>query len=145
MTNLVVPDINTKVSAYAFYGYKSLSSVSVGENVVSIGEYAFSNCISLECISMPNTIPIPRYGLFEGDSVKVILLPTTESIPDYYMYSSSNSYSLNGKTYRTDNRLAGIKEIIISEGIVSIGNQAFHSFYVNGKWPVPSKSCWDMR
>ena len=40
----------TKINANAFCGYDALTSVTIGKNVTSIGDYAFYNCTSLTTI-----------------------------------------------------------------------------------------------
>ena len=44
-----------KINQDAFYGYRELTSVTIGENVTSIGNYAFSACSSLTSINYNGT------------------------------------------------------------------------------------------
>lgn len=51
VNNVLLTEANfssaTTISSYAFYGYKKLTEVTFGEQVVLIGAYAFLNCSSL--------------------------------------------------------------------------------------------------
>ena len=44
VTNLIIPETITKIKDYTFYGCKSLTSVTIHDNVTSIGEEAFDDC-----------------------------------------------------------------------------------------------------
>ena len=48
---------NTRVIAgYAFYGYSSLTSVTIPNGVTSIGDWAFYGCTSLTSVTIPNSV-----------------------------------------------------------------------------------------
>ena len=40
----------------AFYGCSSLTTVTIGNSVTSIGEYAFYNCTGLTSITIPDSV-----------------------------------------------------------------------------------------
>ena len=54
--NKVVTEANittaTKISQFAFRGYKKLTSVTIGDSVQYIGEYTFANCPSLTSVTL---------------------------------------------------------------------------------------------
>ncbi|MBP3496094.1 MAG: leucine-rich repeat domain-containing protein, partial [Clostridia bacterium] len=56
VTNLVIPDIVTKINNYAFYGCTSLTDVTIGNSVTSVGYDAFSGCTSLESVTIENSV-----------------------------------------------------------------------------------------
>ena len=65
-----VVDVNlttaTKISAYAFEGYKYLRSVTMGSSVKSIGEHAFKDCNSLATITIGSKVGSIRFDAFEN-------------------------------------------------------------------------------
>ena len=50
---LVIPDTVTSIAAYAFCYYANIISITISENVTSIGYGAFYGCSSLESITIP--------------------------------------------------------------------------------------------
>ena len=46
----------TAIGDYAFYGYSSLTSVSISDSVTSIGQYAFRFCENLNSVSIGNSV-----------------------------------------------------------------------------------------
>jgi hypothetical protein len=50
LTELVIPDNVKRINDYAFDGLKSLTKVSIGTGVTSIGKSAFSRCSSLASV-----------------------------------------------------------------------------------------------
>ena len=49
--DIVIPDTVTEIKSNAFYGFKNLTSVTIGKNVTSIGRYAFQNCSNLTTVT----------------------------------------------------------------------------------------------
>ncbi len=49
-------DTATQINAHAFEGYRRLNSITLGEQVTSIGAYAFNNCSSLVIVRYPGDI-----------------------------------------------------------------------------------------
>ncbi len=82
VTQLVIPGRAGRISNYAFPLCSHITSLSVGEGVTSIGDYAFYECSSLTRVELPNSLE--RIGLCAfafcsgitditiGDSMKVI-------------------------------------------------------------------------
>lgn len=58
----------TAIGNGAFYGFEKLINVSLPESVISIGEYAFSRCNSLERINFPQALNIIGFRAFFGCS-----------------------------------------------------------------------------
>ena len=55
VTELRVPEGVTKISAYAFYGYKKITAVIFSNSVINVEQYAFGNCINLYSVTIPNS------------------------------------------------------------------------------------------
>lgn len=72
ITEVIIPDGVTSISANAFSGCENIESVTVPNGVVSIGEYAFSGCTALEEIVIPESVDEIGNGAFYGcDGVTV--------------------------------------------------------------------------
>ena len=145
---------------------KTNTSYTVPSSVVRIGEWAFSDCESLESISLPEGLTTIGSAAFAGCGLKSITIPSSViEIEDYSYgdnlesinvsagnrtYSSENgvlfnknktellmyprakadsSYTVPGSVVRIDDdtfwRCYNLKEIIVSEGVSSIGYRAF--------------------
>lgn len=87
VTNLIIPDGVIAIKPYAFYGFSTLSSVTVGSGVATISGVAFSECSGLEYIRMkPLTPPSlqPQYA-FLCDSIIDLVVPRES----YNLYTSA--------------------------------------------------------
>ena len=62
---------------YSPFAYTSLSGVTIGDNVTSIGRYAFSGCSSLTSITIPYNVTTIGEAAFANGVQKVVLEPTT--------------------------------------------------------------------
>ena len=56
VTNLVIPNMVSFISDYAFVYCESLTSLTIPNSVTSIGKGAFGDCINLVTVNLPNTI-----------------------------------------------------------------------------------------
>ena len=110
LTSITIPDNVTSIGHYAFSGCSSLTSITIGDNVASIGHYAFSGC-SLTSITI-------------GDSVT--------TIGDYAFKGCSGLTSLtlgNSVTTIENNAFQGctnLTNITIPDSVTSIGIDAFY-------------------
>ncbi|MBO5124726.1 MAG: leucine-rich repeat protein [Spirochaetaceae bacterium] len=107
-----VPTSVTTIGNDAFYGCKSLTSISIPSSVTSIGEAAFSGCSSLTSITIPSEgVKSIGNGAFDGcKSLTSISIPSSvTSIGETAFFGCSSLTSIT----------------IPSEGIKSIGNAAF--------------------
>ena len=55
-TNIVIPNSVTTISSYAFYGFKTMLTLTIAESVTSIGESAFYGCSGLSTLVIPNSV-----------------------------------------------------------------------------------------
>lgn len=112
----------------------SIEKVILGPYVESIGTYAFSNCIELSSISVPNSINVINKGAFYGCHYL-----TSVDIPDSVSYIGESAFSnctkledvklgngitniSNGTFYKN----LSLKNIKIPDNIDTIGNNAFY-------------------
>ena len=54
------------IAAYAFYGCKTITTVTTTHGISEIGDYAFSGCTSLNYFSLPATVKGIGEGAFYG-------------------------------------------------------------------------------
>ena len=98
------------------YGYspfcknKTLKSVTIGNSVTSIGDYAFYYCTGLTSVTIPNSVTSIGYGAFYDCSGL-----TSITIPEGVTSIGNNAFSF----------CSGLTSITIPNSVTSIGNWAF--------------------
>lgn len=123
--DLIIPDGVTSIGNYAFQSCSYLTSITIPNSVTSIGNYAFYGCIDLNSITIPEEVTDVGRHAFWGCSglqrviVKDIAAWCAISFEDEY----SNPLYYAGHLY-SDERTQ-IKNLVIPEGVSSIGNYAF--------------------
>ena len=106
-----IPEGITSIPAYSFYGCESLTELFIPSNIQSIDQYAFIRCNNL------GTVTVDSPALIETDTddegwnnfpygQRLVVGPTPTKIGKYRFYDS------------------GLREIIIPNNIVSIGQNA---------------------
>lgn len=108
----------TQISLRAFYGSTSLNSVkSIGNNLKSIGESAFSNCAALKTISFPTVETISSSAFYNCTNLRVANLGNSlKSIKTAFVNCTMLSYivipatcsSIYGDTFSGCSRLQAI-------------------------------------
>ena len=124
LVSITIPDGVTRISDWAFWYCSSLTSITIPNSVTSIGRWAFWDCSSLASITIPSGVTSIGYSAFENCiSLTAINVAT----------GNQNYVSVNGVLYNKDKT-----ELIwypaekkdnyynILDGVVSIGNNAFH-------------------
>ena len=106
--------INTDINAYAFYSIKSITSVTLGENVTIIGNSAFAECGRLQTVTFAQNSQLTTIG--NGAFSDCVLL-NGFVIPSGVESIGSSAFS--GCKYLT--------EIEIPESVLTIGSHAFQN------------------
>jgi hypothetical protein len=123
---LVIPSGVISINAGAFYGCFELKSVSIPEGVTVIGESAFCECRNIVSISFPSSVKsIGKYAFNFLDRLTSVHITDIAAWCDidfvgYWYWSNPLYYAhhlyLNGTE---------VTDLVIPEGVSSIGNFAF--------------------
>ena len=81
VSDIVIPDSITVITAYVFSGYKGLKSVTISDSVTSIEKGAFMHCASLESVVIPNSVQVLGIKTFSNcKSLQSIVIPASIKI-----------------------------------------------------------------
>lgn len=116
-SNLVIPKYYqgvpvTYIDENAFRGCSSISTVTMFDNITSIGSYAFFTCSGLTSVTIPDSVTSIGDLAFEGCSGL-----TSITIPDSVTSIGSAAFS----------DCADLTSITIGNSVTSIGDQAFYN------------------
>ena len=140
--NSIIPNTVTSIAERAFYGCKTLKSVTIPNTIVSIGAYAFSSCSSLENIVFDDNCSLTTLasGVFSYcDAIKNIIIP--KSIVSIGSYAFPDCDSLKTVVFEDGIQLTEIatsafwgcdslESIDIPNTVTTIGGFAFSNCYV---------------
>ncbi len=82
--SVTIEDQVTSIGSYAFFGCSYLRTISMPDSIVSIGSYAFFGCSNLGSISIPGHVVSIGEQSFVGTPIKSLAIPdSADSIGDY--------------------------------------------------------------
>lgn len=113
--NTVVDNIDPEtkyVSDYAFSGCIGLKGIVLPEGMQKIGAYAFAGCTSLESIVIPDAVNSVGNNAFDGCTLlKDVIIPSgVGTIAPYMFYDC-----------------CGLENVTVSNGITEVGGSAFEN------------------
>ena len=100
---VIIEDGVTSIGNYAFYGCSGMTSVSIPDSVTSFGNYAFYGCTGLKSVKIKDIAA--WYGVT--------------------FQSNANPLQNGADLYLNDEK---ISELVIPDGVTSIGNYAFYGY-----------------
>ncbi len=126
ITDLVIPESVTSIGNYAFTMCYGLTSITIGNSVTKIGILAFNNC-RLASVSIPNSVTSIGSSAFFGcyGLKKVIVSDIAAWCNITFKDDHSNPLSYTNHLYSDES--TEITDLVIPEGVTSIGNYAFKS------------------
>ena len=110
--DVVIPDGVISIGDGAFWGCRTLTSITIPNSVTSIGSSAFSHCIRLTSITIPNSVTS-----IGNEAFKFCVSLTSITIPSSVTSIGSSAFSYTRLT-----------SITIPDSVTSIGNYAFYNF-----------------
>ena len=126
LTSVDIPSGVTSIGENSFINCSSLTSVIIPNGVTSIGRKAFKGCSSLTSIEIPNSLTsIAELAFSDCTSLKSVNI---SDLPSWCIISFFDNSS-NPLNYAYHLFLKGeeIHDLVIPEGVTSIGNYAFYN------------------
>jgi hypothetical protein len=130
-TDIVIPE-GVEVIGEECFEYKAITSISFSSTVKEIEDYAFNNA-DIEILTIPSTVEDIGYNAFKN-IVSIIYegSATYSSSNKYWGAKSLNSIIDGDYIYSTDYKtifgyVGSSKDIVIPDGIITIGKEAFKS------------------
>ena len=111
LTSITIPNNVTNIEDLAFAGCNKLSSVTIPNSVISIGNSVFNGCNSLTSATIGNSVTSIGNYAFQNTRITSIIIPNSvTSIGSYAFYACT-----------------GLTSITIGNSVTSIGGAAFSS------------------
>ncbi|MBR0302952.1 MAG: leucine-rich repeat protein, partial [Clostridia bacterium] len=141
VTSVMIADGVTSVGAGAFRGFTSLESVTLGNTVSLIGESAFADAAALSRVNYCGTADEWATVAIGSDNAPLTDIPTRfvyigacgDSLTWLYDITEGSltisglgrMYDYNWNTTPWDSFKASIRSVVLEEGVLSIGDNAF--------------------
>lgn len=120
--SVVIGDGVTTIGSHAFKDFTGLTSAAISNSITIIGNSAFYNCVSLKELTIPASARIynSSNSFYNCSNIeKITLIKGDGTVQNY----SSSSYASTPWYQSRD----AIKEIVIEDGVTSVGSYMFYS------------------
>lgn len=119
LSQVTFPDNLQSIGMNAFEGCSSLSEINIPDGVTSIGGFAFHKCQNATKLTIGKGLPELGYGVFANcTSLAQLTIPGNVK----KLYNTTGSSDGVG----TFQGCVELTEVIIEEGMLTIGNSAFY-------------------
>ena len=127
LTSITISDNVTSIGANAFYNCTGLTSITISDNVTSIGYNAFYNCIGLTSIKIPDKTRDFSDNTFEGCVNIMSATMPTEAVSYIPKTNLRTVVITSGTSIGSDafKNCTELTSITLPESITSIGSSAF--------------------
>ena len=131
----------------AFFGMSSVRSVILPEGVTTIGSFAFAQCVQLSSVQFPSTLETIGRGAFQSTGLTELNFPDECALTEIGEWAFSSCNSLKEVTVpgyietigdAAFFGCAGIERIVLEEGVVTVGKQAFQQTLALNSLTLPS-------
>lgn len=134
LTELVIPSDITEVKPYTFVGCNSITSITIGDHVTKIGAMAFKNTTPTS-VSVANSVQtIERYAFSGCLNLETVNIPEGLTQISDYMFSSCKKLqsitipeSVQSIGDRAFSYCGALQSITIPGSVTSIGDAAFEN------------------
>ncbi|MBO5927783.1 MAG: leucine-rich repeat protein [Clostridia bacterium] len=114
LTSVTIGNSVTSIGNYAFAGCNSLRSIVIPDSVTSIGDWAFSSCSSLTSVVIGDSVTsIGDWAFYDCESLKSVVIPDSVTSIGSYAFMSCTS----------------LTSLTIGSGVTSIGKNVFYYCY----------------
>ena len=135
-TSFTVPDGVETINEYAFYGCDSLTSVTIPNSVKSIGDRAFYECDNLTSVTIGEGVEtVGEYAFGWSDNITSVYISDLAKWCEI-SFANPDSNPISGANLYLDGDL--VTELVIPEGVTSIGNYAFSGYESLTSVTIPS-------
>ena len=122
LTSVTIGNSVTSIGEYAFYGCSSLTNIEFGNSVTNIGEYAFYDCSSLTNVEVGNSVTnIGNYAFSRCLNLASVIVAAENT-----RYDSRDNCNAIIET-ETNKLVFGCKKTFVPNSITSIGEYTFYS------------------
>ena len=117
-------------SPFKAYGIKT---VTIGDGITSIGDFAFYDCLGLTELTLPNSVTsIGNYAFFSCCGLTELILPNSVTSIGNEAFRNCNRFteltlpnSVNSIGWNAFRNCSGLTELTLSNSVTSIGGNAF--------------------
>ena len=125
LSSITIPNSVTTIGDEAFYSCSFLTTITIPNSVTSIGNYVFSSCSSLTSVTIPNSVTSIGYNPFYNCSALTSITLTAPTM-EAFCHGTTNQ-QIDLEIYRNI-QIDGneVTEIVIPESVDSIKSKAFY-------------------